>query len=136
MNDNEERNLAAAEGLCKSWNDHNPQGFAEHFADDGVWLLARGTQPDGYTVKGKSAIRDMFQHFCDSYPDLNAEVRCHWSNRDDRACSEWHITGTNATGEKLDWLGLDLWQFDENGKVIRCDAYYKAAGDLAGLKSE
>ena len=23
-----------------------------------------------------------------------------------------------ANGEKLDWLGLDLWQFDEAGKVI------------------
>jgi len=131
MSNNEQRNLALAASLCKSWNDHDPQSFSDHFAKDGVWLLARGTQPDGYTVKGKSAIRDMFQHFCDSYPDLHVAVRCHWSNADDRACSEWHITGTNQNGETLDWLGLDLWHFDQAGKVLRCDAYYKAAGDLA-----
>ena len=41
-----------------------------------------------------------------------------------------------AKGEKLDWLGLDLWQFDENGKVVRCDAYYKSQGTLAGDEAD
>ena len=58
------------------------------------------------------------------------------ANGDDRACSEWHITGTMANGDKLDWLGLDLWQFDDDGKVVRCDAYYKSEGNLSGAPSE
>ena len=132
MSDNEARNLATAASLCKAWNDHDPDGFAEHFAEDGIWLLARGTPPDGYTVRGKSAIRDMYRHYCETIPDIHAEVRRHWTNGDNRACSEWHITGNMANGDKLDWLGLDLWEFDENGKVIRCDVYYKSEGNLAG----
>ena len=136
MSGNERRNLDAAASLCKAWNDHDPDGFAELFAEDGVWLLARGTPPDGHTVRGKAAIREMYRHYCETIPDLHCEVRCHWANGDDRACSEWRITGTRANGEKLDWLGLDLWQFDEGGKVVRCDAYYKSAGDMTGRRPD
>ena len=127
---NEKRNLATAASLCKAWNDHDPDGFAGHFAEDGVWLLARGTPPDGHTVKGRTAIRDMYARYCASIPDIHCAVRCHWANGDDRACSEWTITGTEANGDKLEWLGLDLWQFDDDGKVVRCDAYWKFAGQL------
>ena len=132
MNGNEKRNLDTAKSLCKAWNDHDPDGFSGHFAEDRIWLLARGIPPDGFTVKGKAAIRDMYRHFCTTIPDIHCDVRSHWANGDNRACSEWHITGTMANGEKLDWLGLDLWQFDETGKVVRCDAYYKSEGNLAG----
>ena len=132
MSNNEKRNLDTAASLCKAWNDHDPDGFAGHFAEDGIWLLARGNPSDGFTVKGKAAVRDMYHHFCTTIPDIHCEVRCHWANGNDRACSEWHITGTMANGEKLDWLGLDLWQFDEAGKVVRCDAYYKSKGNLTG----
>lgn len=136
MDNNEQRNLSIATSLCQSWNNHDPEGFAEHFTDDGIWLLARGSEPDGYTVRGKTAIRDMFQHFCETFPDLHAKVRCHWANGADRACSEWHITGKNKNGEDLNWLGLDLWTFNEMGKVTRCDAYYKAAGNLSGKEKK
>ena len=39
-------------------------------------------------------------------------------------------------GEKLDYLSLDLWQFDENGKTVRCDAYYKSQGYLFGDQAD
>ena len=136
MNDNQKRNLETAANLCRAWNDHDPDAFAGHFAEDGIWLLARGALPDGFTVEGKAAVRDMYRHFCETIPDIHCEVRCHWANGDDRTCSEWHITGTMANGGMLDWLGLDLWQFDDDGKVIRCDAYYKSEGDLAGFKGD
>ena len=132
MSNNEERNLAAAASLCNAWNAHDPEGFSGHFAEDGIWLLARGNPPDGFTVKGKAAIRDMYHHYCTTITDLHCEVSCHWANGDDRACSEWHITGTMANGKKLDWLGLDLWQFGDAGKVVRCDAYYKSNRKLTG----
>lgn len=136
MSDNEARNLAAAASLCSAWNDHDPEAFAGHFAGDGVWLPARGTPPDGFTVEGRTAIRNMYRHYCETIPDIHCAVRCHWANGDDRACSEWHITGTMANGGKLDWLGLDLWTFDDDGKVVRCDAYYKSEGDLSGVQAD
>ena len=136
MSGNEQRNLDTAASLCKAWNDHDPDGFAGHFAEDGVWLLARGTPPDGHVVRGRAAIRDMYRHYCETISDLHCKVRCHWANGEDRACSEWHITGTRTNGEKLDWLGLDLWQFDEDGKVVRCDVYYKSAGDMTGRQED
>lgn len=136
MNGNEARNIATAESLCKAWNDHDPDAFAGHFAEDGIWLLARGTPPDGLTVRGRDAVRDMYRQFCETIPDIHCDVRCHWANGNDRACSEWHITGTMADGTRLDWLGLDLWQFDADGKVVRCDAYYKSDGNLSGKQGD
>ena len=41
-----------------------------------------------------------------------------------------------GNGEKLDYLSLDLWQFDENGKTVRCDAYYKSQGYLFGDQAD
>ena len=73
MINNEARNIAKAESLCKSWNDHDPDGFAGHFAEDGVWLLARGAPSDGFTVRGREAVRDMYRHFCDTIPDITAK---------------------------------------------------------------
>ena len=61
----------------------------------------------------------MYQHFCEAIPDIHCEIRCHWANGNDRACSEWHVTGTMANGEKLDWLG---WNYGSSMKSeMLCD---------------
>jgi hypothetical protein len=41
-----------------------------------------------------------------------------------------------GNGEKLDYLSLDLWQFDENGKIVRCDAYYNSQGYLSADQAD
>lgn len=39
--------------------------------------------------------------------------------------SEWTITGTTTSGERIEVRGCDLWAFDEEDRVVRKDSYWK-----------
>ena len=92
-----------------------------------MWLLSRGAPPDGVTLRGKAEIRAMLDRRFSSIPDMAWEIHSHWAGGD-RACSEWTVTGTEANGERLEWLGCDLWRLDADGRVVRKDTYWKYAG--------
>lgn len=127
MTDNSERNHQIVEEICEAFNQHDAEGILAHFRDDGVWLLSRGAPPDGATVKGKQAIREMLHQRFAQIPDMAWEIHSHWAGGN-HACSEWTVTGTEANGNKLNWLGCDLWLLDDDGKVIKKDTYWKYAG--------
>ena len=82
------------------------------------------------TLRGKAEIRAMLEQRFSSIPDMAWEIHNHWAG-DDRACSEWTVTGTEASGAKLEWLGCDLWHLNGDGKIVRKDTYWKYAGGEA-----
>lgn len=127
MTDHSERNRKIVEEICELFNQHDAEGILAHFSDDGEWLLSRGAPPDGATLKGKPAIREMLNQRFASIPDMAWEIHSHWAGGD-HACSEWTVTGTEANGNKLNWMGCDLWRLDDAGKVLRKDTYWKYAG--------
>jgi ketosteroid isomerase-like protein len=127
MTETETRNRRIVETICQAFNDHDPDGIVDHFADDSVWLLSRGTPPDGATLRGKAEIREMIVQRFASIHDIAWEIHNHWAGGD-RACSEWTVTGTEANGNRLEWLGCDLWLLNEDGQVLRKDTYWKYAG--------
>jgi ketosteroid isomerase-like protein len=45
----------------------------------------------------------------------------------DRAVSEWLLTGTSASGEKIRVRGCDLFEI-RDGNIIRKDSYWKIVG--------
>ncbi len=128
MNKEEERNRRIVEIVCEAFNNHDPEAILEHFAEDGVWLLARGTPPDGQVLTGKEEIRRMLVQRFSAIPDMAWEIHSHWAGGN-RACSEWTVTGSEANGAALRWLGCDLWQLDSDGKILRKDTYWKYAGE-------
>ncbi len=127
MTDHSARNRDIVETICEAFNQHDAEGILAHFAEDSVWLLSRGAPPDGATLKGKPAIREMLHQRFNSIPDMAWEIHSHWAGGN-RACSEWTVSGTEANGDKLEWLGCDLWQLNDDGKVLRKDTYWKYAG--------
>ena len=42
-----------------------------------------------------------------------------------RGSSEWTISGTTVEGESIEVRGCDLWTFDEHGKIVRKDSFWK-----------
>ena len=128
MNKEEERNRRIVEIVCEAFNNHDPEAILEHFAEDGVWLLSRGTAPDGQVLTGKEEIRRMLVQRFSAIPDMAWEIHSHWAGGN-RACSEWTVTGSEANGAALQWLGCDLWQLDGDGKILRKDTYWKYAGE-------
>ncbi|MEE2805038.1 MAG: nuclear transport factor 2 family protein [Pseudomonadota bacterium] len=108
--------------ILQAFNDHDLDKIMDAFADDGEFLLARGTEAHGERFVGKAAIRKILGARFEMMPDIQWRNGRSWI-AGDKAVSEWHVTGTAAAG-RIDCLGCDLWEF-KNGKVIKKDTYYK-----------
>ena len=130
MTDNERRNLAAITEVCDAYNRHDVEGIVRHFAEDSSWLLSRGVPPGGGRARGLDEIRAMAHRRFRTIPDMYWDIRSHWVSGN-RGCSEWTVSGTETNGNKINWLGCDIWELNDDGKVVTKDTYWKFAGDEA-----
>ena len=123
MNETEQRNQKIITDICEAFNQHDAEGILAHFVDDAAWLLSRGVPPEGARLIGKDAIREMLHQRFSSIPDMAWEIHSHWVGGN-RGCSEWTVTGTEKNGNRLNWLGCDLWTF-RGDRVVKKDTYWK-----------
>ena len=130
MNDSERRNLAVITEVCDAYNRHDVEGIVRHFAEDSSWLLSRGVPPEGGRARGIDEIRAMAHRRFHTIPDMYWHIRSHWVGGN-RGCSEWTVTGTESNGNKINWLGCDIWELNDDGKVVTKDTYWKFAGEEA-----
>ncbi len=80
----------------------------------------------GYRCVGKHEVRKGLATRFTGIPDVNYGEDRHWVSGD-RGVSEWLLTGTSATGQKIRVRGCDLFEF-RDGKVVRKDSYWKIVG--------
>ena len=130
MTDNERRNLAVITEVCDAYNRHDVEGIVRHFAEDSSWLLSRGVPPEGGRARGLDEIRAMAHRRLRTIPDMYWDIRSHWVSGN-RGCSEWTVSGTETNGNKINWLGIDVWELNDDGKIVTKDTYWKFAGDEA-----
>ncbi len=130
MNDSERRHLAVITEVCEAYSRHDVEGIVRHFAEDSSWLLSRGVPPEGGRARGIDEIRDMAHRRFRTIPDMYWHIRSHWVGGN-RGCSEWTVTGTETNGNKINWLGCDIWELNDDGKVVTKDTYWKFAGEEA-----
>ena len=128
MNDSERRNLAVITEVCDAYNRHDVEGIVRHFAEDSSWLLSRGVPPEGGRARGIDEIRAMAHKRFRTIPDMYWHIRSHWVGGN-RGCSEWTVTGTESNGNKINWLGCDIWELNDDGQVVTKDTYWKFAGE-------
>ena len=128
MNDSERRNLAVITEVCDAYNRHDVEGIVRHFAEESSWLLSRGVPPEGGRARGIDEIRAMAHKRFRTIPDMYWHIRSHWVGGN-RGCSEWTVTGTESNGNKINWLGCDIWELNDDGKVVTKDTYWKFAGE-------
>jgi len=60
--------------------------------------------------------------------DLHYGDDRHWVCNDgvhDGGVSEWTLTGTSTAGQQLEVRGIDLLEFDQQGKITRKDSFWK-----------
>ena len=88
----------------------------------------------GFSQGACLAMEFMIRQRFSSIPDMAWEIHGHWAGGD-RACSEWTVTGTEPNGDRLEWLGCDLWHLDPEGRVLRKDTYWKYAGSESKTNS-
>jgi ketosteroid isomerase-like protein len=98
----------------------------EFFSDDATFDMPRGDEPWGTRFSGKDAVRNGLATRFSGIPDVHYGEDRHWVSGD-RGVSEWLLTGTTTTGQKVRVRGCDLFQF-RDGKVVRKDSYWKIVG--------
>ena len=111
------------EGFLDAFNEHDVDAIMSFFSDDCVLDMPRGPGPGGRRLVGKEQVRDGIQSRLDGIPDIHYGDERHFACGD-RGVSEWTIRGTQATGERIDVRGCDLFEFSD-GKISRKDSFWK-----------
>jgi steroid delta-isomerase-like uncharacterized protein len=110
--------------VLAAFNDHDLDAIMSAFADDCVFETSRGPDRFGRRFVGKDEVRRGLAARFEGIPDV------HYGDDDHFACgkrgvSEWTITGTSVDGDRVDVRGCDLWTFDDDGKIVRKDSFWK-----------
>ncbi len=123
---NETETLALLDDIGAAFARHDIDAMVGYFAADGEFVNAVGPDPHGTRYKGHAEIRGYFEGLFELVEDVQ------WEKTDvrvlgEKAYAEWHRRATLKTGEKQDWLGVDIYTFGA-GKIAKKDTYIKVAG--------
>lgn len=109
--------------FLEAFNRHDLDGIMDFFCEDCVLQMPRGAEPFGTRYVGKQKVREGLATRFAGLPDVHYGKDRHFVSGD-RGCSEWLLTGTKASGEKVEVQGCDLLEF-KDGKIWRKDSYWK-----------
>jgi ketosteroid isomerase-like protein len=113
--------------ITTAFDGHDLDGIMGHFADDAVFEGPRGPHAWGQRFVGRDEVRKAFAGRFSGIPDIRYVDEGHFVDGD-RGASEWTLSGTMATGERIEVRGCDLWTF-RDGKVAKKDSFWKIRTD-------
>ena len=111
------------EGFLNAFNQHDLDAIMSYFADDCVFYMPRGERPRGDRYVGRSDVRAGLARRFEGVPDVHYGDAQHWVG-ENFGVSEWTLTGTAVTGQRLEVRGVDLLEFAE-GRITRKDSFWK-----------
>ena len=120
----DERNADVLRQVLDGFNAHDLDAILSHFAEDCVFESPRGPDRWGRRFVGKEEVRRGLAARFEGIPDVRYGDDVHFACGD-RGVSEWTITGTTVDGEVVDVRGCDLWTFDDEGRIVRKDSFWK-----------
>lgn len=109
--------------LLEAFNRHDLDAIMAFFAEDCVLYMPRGAAPRGDRYAGKAAVRAGLATRFEGIPDVHYGEDRHWAC-ENFGVSEWTLTGTMRSGQRVEVRGVDLLEFAA-GKVIRKDSFWK-----------
>ena len=109
--------------LCEAFNAHDLDRIMAFFSDDCVLEMPRGTKPWGARFEGKPTARETLATRFEGLPDVHYGNDRHWVDGD-MGISQWTITGTMRTGERIEARGCDFYSF-RGDKVVKKDSFWK-----------
>ena len=115
--------VSTLEAILDGFNRHDLDAIMDFFAEDATLDTPRGANVWGTRFEGKAAVREGLAARFAGIPDVHYGEDLHWVCGD-RGASEWRLTGTTTSGERVDVRGCDLWEF-RDGLVVRKDSYWK-----------
>jgi len=106
-----------------AFNRHDLDDIMQFFADDCVFYMPRGTEPCGDRYVGRAQVRAGLATRFEGLPDVHYGEDSHWACGD-FGVSEWTLTGTRRSGERIRVRGVDLLEF-RAGQITRKDSFWK-----------
>ena len=106
-----------------AFNRHDVDAIMGFFSDDCEFDMPRGPGPYGLQLRGKKQVREGIASRFAGIPDVHYGDDDHWS-AGERGVSEWTITGTAPTGDRIEVRGCDLFVFSGD-KIKRKDSFWK-----------
>lgn len=110
-------------GFLEAFNRHDLDAIMSYFAEDCVFYMPRGSTPRGDRYTGKEQVRSGLATRFEGIPDVHYGEDQHWVCGN-FGVSEWTLTGTTLSGNKIEVRGVDLLEFT-GGKIIRKDSFWK-----------
>lgn len=115
--------IGLLKGFLEAFNRHDLDSIMTYFADDCVLYTPRGVGPRGDRYAGKQEVRVGLAKRLEGIPDVHYGDDRHWACGD-LGVSEWTLTGTSVTGQRIEVRGVDLLEFS-GGKITRKDSFWK-----------
>lgn len=109
--------------VAAAFDRHDLDEIMAQFADDAVFEGPRGPDRFGQRFIGKQAVRDAFAARFSGIPDVRYQDDDHFVDGD-RGASEWTLSGTMSTGQRVEVRGCDLWTL-RDGKIVKKDSFWK-----------
>ena len=109
--------------FLEAFNRHDLDFIMEFFSEDCTMDLPRGSKPWGTRFMGKAQVREGCASRFKGLPDAHYGEDRHWICGN-MGFSEWALTGTTTSGERIEVRGTDHLEFRE-GKIIKKDSYWK-----------
>ena len=106
-------------------NRHDADAMMSFMSDDCMFEKASGPDKFGYRHHGSEDVRAGYESLWNSVPDAQWEVTSIFVS-DDRACSEWTVSGTQPNGTRFEVDGCDL--FTIRGNKITTTISYRKCG--------
>lgn len=116
--------LELIDEITEAFNRHDVDAVVSHFAEDGVFYLARGDKPWGRRLEGKAEIHAFLTKRFAEYPDMHWETISRWS-AGNRVAFDWIVRATLPSGGKMELHGVDLYEF-RGDKMVKKDTYWKS----------
>ena len=109
--------------ITAAFDAHDLEAIMGHFADDAVFDGPRGKDPWGTRFVGKAEVREGFAARFSGIPDVRYRDEGAFVDGD-RGASEWTLSGTTTSGERIEVRGCDLWTI-RDGKIVKKDSFWK-----------
>jgi len=109
--------------ICAGFNAHDLDAIMAHFAPDFVLEMPRGPDPWGTRAEGHAAVRALLATRFAGLPDVYYGNERHFVDGD-TGMSTWTLTGTPASGPRIEVNGCDFYTF-RGGKVVKKDSFRK-----------
>ena len=107
-----------------AFNQLDTDAILEFFADDCIMDLPRGPDPWGRRTVGKDQVKEGCNSRFKGLPDAYYGKDRHFVVGT-MGFSEWTLTGTTPSGERVEVCGTDHLEFNDDSKIIRKNSFWK-----------